>query len=460
VRLQLAFETTTATLEELGRKFGCTKGYISRKASELGWKRGGNAERVRAKAEAKVQAAEARKAKVEAATDGGDRHHRADHGRRHPRAAQRPAAHDGLATACSRSWRSRRTWPPRPRPPRSGKKVVPLSDRIDDLRKLGNTVDVLVKLERNVFGITPDTPIDPSQAHRGGDRQRHGGRQGEVRPDAGHKGAGMSNVAAPSSARWPRPTGRGDLPRARPAAPAAAGRAVRERGAAVGGHRARRRRVGQGLAGTQRPLLPAGAPAAPQGRRRPVAVRALPRGGGQPDGYLDLWAREHYKSTIITFAGIIQEVARDPEITIGIFSFNKATRASSCSRSSRSWRPTRSCRRLSRRLLGQPGEVRAEVVARRRPRRAAQGQPEGSDDRGARPGRRQPTGAHFKLRVYDDVVTLESVTTPEQVNQDHQRVGNLGQPGRARRNGFKRAWHVGTRYSFADTYARSSSAAR
>ena len=28
-----------------------------------------------------------------------------------------------------------------------------------------------------------------------------------------------------------------------------------------------------------------------------------------------------------------------------------------------------------------------------------------------------PTGAHFRLRVYDDVVTLESVSTPEQVKK-------------------------------------------
>ena len=64
----------------------------------------------------------------------------------------------------------------------------------------------------------------------------------------------------------------------------------------------------------------------------------------------------------------------------------------------------------------------------------------------------QPTGAHFLLRVYDDVVTLDSVTSPEMVNKTTEAWSlsdNLGARGES---GMARAWHVGTRYSFGDSY--------
>lgn len=168
-----------------------------------------------------------------------------------------------------------------------------------------------------------------------------------------------------------------------------------------------------------------------------------------PDNHLDLWAREHYKSTIITFAGVIQEILRDPEVTVCIFSHTKGI-------------ARKFFRQIKLELEGNDVLMRAfPDILWANPEKQA---PRWSEETGLVVNRKtnpkestleawglvdgQPTAAHYKLRVYDDVVAPESVTTPDQVAKTTsawELSDNLGMVG-------GRKWHVGTRYSFADTY--------
>lgn len=172
-----------------------------------------------------------------------------------------------------------------------------------------------------------------------------------------------------------------------------------------------------------------------------------------PDGHLDLWAREHYKSSIGTFAGIIQEVLRDPEITIGIFSFNKPTARKFMLQIKLELETNDDLKRIYPDVLySEPhkeapkwSEEKGLTVKRTTNPKEATIESHGLVDG-------QPTGAHFLLRCYDDVVTRESVYTPEQVQKTTsawELSDNLGARGA---DGKLRAWHFGTRYSFQDTY--------
>lgn len=173
-----------------------------------------------------------------------------------------------------------------------------------------------------------------------------------------------------------------------------------------------------------------------------------------PDGYLDLWAREHYKSTLITFAGIIQEIVRDPEITVGIFSHTKPVAMKFLLQIKEELESNRELQSVypdalyadPRNESSKWSEEKGLVVRRKSNPKEATLEAHGLVDG-------QPTGAHFRLRVYDDVVTLASVNTPEQVKKTTvawELSDNLGARGE---DGMLRAWHAGTRYSFADTYA-------
>lgn len=168
-----------------------------------------------------------------------------------------------------------------------------------------------------------------------------------------------------------------------------------------------------------------------------------------PDGHLDLWARGHYKSTIITFAQTIWDILNDPDITVGIFSHTRPIAKAFLRQIKREFETNEQLKALF------PDILYANPYAE---------SPKWSEDEGITVRRSsnpkestveawglvdgQPTSKHYRLRVYDDVVTRESVTTPEMMAKTTEALQlsyNL-----AAKDGAER--FIGTRYHFNDTY--------
>lgn len=168
-----------------------------------------------------------------------------------------------------------------------------------------------------------------------------------------------------------------------------------------------------------------------------------------PDGYLDLWAREHYKSTIITFAKTIQDILNDPEITVGIFSFTRPIAKAFLRQIKFEFETNQRLKDLFPDILYQ------------NPRPES---PRWSEDNGIAVKRKmnpkestieawglvdgQPTSRHYKLMIYDDVITRESVTTPEMI----QKVTEAWELSRNLAAEGGRTRYIGTRYHANDTY--------
>lgn len=169
----------------------------------------------------------------------------------------------------------------------------------------------------------------------------------------------------------------------------------------------------------------------------------------EPDGYLDLWSREHFKSSIITYGLTIQDILNDPEVTFGIFSHNRPIAKQFLRQIKQEFEGNHLLKRLFPDILWDDPKKEAPkwseddgiVVKRQGNPREATVEAWGLVDG-------QPIGKHFFKRVYDDVVTVHSVSTPEMVFKTTEMWGlseNLGVAGGVAR-------YVGTRYAFGDTY--------
>lgn len=179
------------------------------------------------------------------------------------------------------------------------------------------------------------------------------------------------------------------------------------------------------------------------------------------NGYLDLWAREHYKSTIITFGGTVQDIlsshGENPlpswggvEPTFGIFSHTRPIAKKFLRQIKQEFETnTRLIGLFPDVLFANPqkeadkwSEEMGITVRRQSNPKEATVEAWGLVDG-------QPTGAHFNVRIYDDVVTRESVNTPDMIEKttaSWELSINLG----VAEGGLER--YIGTRYAMMDTY--------
>lgn len=168
----------------------------------------------------------------------------------------------------------------------------------------------------------------------------------------------------------------------------------------------------------------------------------------KPNGQLDLWAREHYKSTIITFGLSIKDILNNPSITIGIFSHTRPIAKQFLNQIKTELQQNTFLKDLFPDVLYQNPEKESPKWSLEglRVKRPTNPKEDTIEAWGVVDG--QPTSKHFDLLVYDDLVTLESVSSPEQIQKTTDALAtsyNLGAIGGHRR-------FIGTRYHQNDTY--------
>lgn len=169
-----------------------------------------------------------------------------------------------------------------------------------------------------------------------------------------------------------------------------------------------------------------------------------------PDGHLDLWAREFYKSTVITYGYTIQSILKNPEITIGIFSHTRPIAKAFLLQIMRELESNKILHaafpdvlwgeRVN--LAPKWNEDDGIIVKRNSNPKESTVEAWGLVDG-------QPISKHYQILIYDDIVVKDSVSTPEMIEKTKTALENsynLGvTPGGIRR-------FIGTRWHFNDAY--------
>lgn len=180
----------------------------------------------------------------------------------------------------------------------------------------------------------------------------------------------------------------------------------------------------------------------------------------EPNGRIDIWSREHYKSSIITFGKTIQDILAshgdDPlpewnglEATVGIFSFSRPAAKKFLRQIMVEFMDNKELKSLfpdilydnPKRESTKWSEDEGIVVKRKSNPRESTVEASGLVDG-------MPTGMHYLIRVYDDVVTLDNARSAEMIRKTNQAWAlslALGRDG-----GYER--YVGTFYADGDTY--------
>lgn len=173
-----------------------------------------------------------------------------------------------------------------------------------------------------------------------------------------------------------------------------------------------------------------------------------------PDGHLDLWPRAHYKSTIVTKLGIIQELLVNPRLTVLIITYTNKFALDVLSFIKKTFEFNELLKEIFPDVLWKNPQKDAPAGMWMQNAITLKGNQGGNvaSVTYSAIGGSQKTGHHAMLLVYDDAVTDKSVTTVENRDKTVKYINtskNLGSPGQP----IDRKWFVGTRYHQDDAYA-------